>query len=41
MRPRIFGQEADILASRAGTTAGTERERRGPDKLGGLGADLT
>ncbi len=28
MRPQIFGQDADILASRAGTTAGTVRERR-------------
>ena len=25
MRPQIFGQDADILASRAGTTAGTVR----------------
>ncbi len=25
MRPQIFGQSADILASRAGTTAGTVR----------------
>ncbi len=28
MRPRIFGQDADILASCAGTTAGTVGERR-------------
>jgi hypothetical protein len=41
MRPRIFGQDANILASRAGTTAGTVRQRRRPYKLGGLGADLT
>ncbi len=33
MRPQIFGQDADILASRAGTTAGTVRERRRPYKL--------
>jgi hypothetical protein len=38
MRPQIFGQDADILASRAGTTAGTVRERCRPYKLGGLGA---
>jgi hypothetical protein len=38
MRPQIFGQDADILASRAGTTAGTVRERRRPYKLGGLSA---
>ncbi len=36
MRPQIFGQSEDILASRAGTTAGTVRERRCPYKLGGL-----
>ncbi len=41
MRQQIFGQDADILASRAGTTAGTVRERRRPYKLGGLGADFT
>jgi hypothetical protein len=41
MQPRIFGQDANILASRAGTTAGTVRQRRRPYKLGGLGADLT
>ncbi len=41
MQPQIFGQDADILASPAGTTAGTVRERRRPYKLGGLGADLT
>jgi hypothetical protein len=41
MRPRIVGQDANILASRAGTTAGTVRQRRRPYKLGGLGADLT
>ena len=41
MRPQIFGQDADILASRAGTTAGTVRERRRPYKLGGLGAHIT
>ncbi len=41
MRLQIFGQDADILASRAGTTAGTVRERRRPYKLGGLGADFT
>ncbi len=28
MWPQIFGQDADILAGRAGTTAGTVRERR-------------
>ncbi len=36
MRPQNFGQDADILASRAGTTAGTVRERCRPNKLGGL-----
>jgi hypothetical protein len=36
MRPQIFGQSADILTSRAGTTAVTVRERRRPYKLGGL-----
>jgi hypothetical protein len=41
MQQQIFGQDADILASRAGTTAGTVRERRRPYKLDGLGADLT
>ena len=30
MRQQIFGQSADILTSRAGTTAGTVRERRRP-----------
>ncbi len=41
-RPRIFGQDANILAGRAGTTAGTVRQRRHPAyKLGGLGADPT
>ena len=40
MRPQIFGQDADILASRAGTAAGTVRERRRPYKLGGLGAHM-
>ncbi len=39
--PRIFGQDPDILASLAGTTAGTIRERRRPYKLGGLDADFT
>ena len=41
MRPRIFGQDANILTGRAGTTAGTVRERRRPYKLGSLGADFT
>jgi len=41
MCPQIFGQDADILASRAGTTAGTVRERRRPYKLGGLSAQIT
>ena len=41
MRPRIFGQDANILAGRAGTTAGTVRQRRPPYKLGSLGADPT
>ncbi len=41
MQPQIFGQDANILASRASTTAGTVRQRRRPYKLGGLGADLT
>jgi hypothetical protein len=41
MRPQIFGQSADILASRAGTAAGTVRERRLPYKLGGLSAQIT
>ncbi len=40
-RPQIFGQSADILTSRAGTTAGTVRERRRPYKLGGLSAQVT
>ncbi len=39
--PRIFGQDANILAGRAGITAGTVRQRRRPYKLGGLGADPT
>jgi hypothetical protein len=39
LRLQIFGLEADILASGAGTTAGTVRQRRRPYKLGGLGAD--
>jgi hypothetical protein len=38
MRPQIFGQDADILASHAGTTGDTVQERRRPYKLGGLGA---
>ncbi len=37
----IFWQDANILASRAGTTAGTVRQRHRPYKLGGLGADPT
>ncbi len=41
MRPRIFGQDANILAGRAGTTAGTVRQRRRPYKLGSLGVDPT
>ena len=41
MRLQIFGQDADILAGRAGTTAGTVRERPRPYKLGGLGAQIT
>ena len=41
MRPQIFGQDADILASHAGTTAGTVGERRRPYKLGDLGAQIT
>ena len=41
MRPQIFGQSADILTSRAGTTAGTVRERRRPYKLDGLSAKVT
>ncbi len=32
---------ANILAGRAGTTAGTVRQRRRPYKLGGLRADPT
>ncbi len=36
----IIGQGANILAGRAGTTAGTVRQRRRPYKLGGLGAHL-
>jgi hypothetical protein len=40
-RPQIFGLKADILAGRAGTTAGTVRQRRRPYKLGSLGADPT
>ncbi len=38
-RPRTFGQDANILAGRAGTTAGTVRQRRRPYKMGGLRAD--
>jgi hypothetical protein len=38
---KIIGQDANILASRAGTTASTVRQRRRPYKLGGLGADRT
>ncbi len=41
MRPQIFGPGADILTSRAGTTAGTVRDRRRPYKLGGLSAQVT
>jgi hypothetical protein len=41
MRPQIFGQSADILTSRAGTTAGAVRERHRPYKLGGLSAQVT
>jgi hypothetical protein len=40
MRPQTFGQDADILVSRAGTTA-TVRERRRPYKLDSLDADFT
>ncbi len=40
-REQIFGQSADILTSRAGTTAGTVRERRRPYKLGGLSLQVT
>ncbi len=40
MRPQIFGPGADILTSRAGTTAGTVRERRRPYKLGALSAQV-
>ncbi len=40
-RAQIFGQSADILTSRAGTTAGTVRERRRPYKLGGLSLEVT
>ena len=36
-----IGQGANILAGRAGTTAGTVRQRRRPYKLGGLRADPT
>jgi hypothetical protein len=36
---RIFGQDANIWAGRAGTTASTVRQRRRPYKLGGLRAD--
>ncbi len=39
-RPQIFGQSADILTSRAGTTARTVRERRRPYKLGGLSVQV-
>jgi hypothetical protein len=38
---RIFGQDANILASRAGTTAGTVWQRRRPYKLGSLDVDPT
>ncbi len=38
-RPRTFGQGANILAGRAGTTAGTVRQRSRPYKVGGLRAD--
>ncbi len=38
-RPGTFGQGANILAGRAGTTAGTVRQRCRPYKLGGLRAD--
>ncbi len=41
MRPRIFEQDANILAGRAGTTAGTVWQRRRPYKLGSLGVDST
>jgi hypothetical protein len=41
MQPRTFGQDANILAGRAGTTAGTVQQRRRPYKLGSLGADPT
>jgi len=41
MCPQIFGQSADILTRRAGTTAGTVRERRRPYKLDGLSAKVT
>ncbi len=40
-RAQIFGQSADILISRAGTTAGTVRERCRPYKLGGLSLQVT
>ncbi len=38
-RPRTFGEGANILAGRAGTTAGTVWQWRRPYKLGGLRAD--
>ncbi len=41
MPSQIFGQSADILTCRAGTTAGTVWERRRPYKLGGLSAQVT
>jgi hypothetical protein len=40
-RPQIFGQDANIQAGRAGTTASTVRQTRRPCKLGSLGVDPT
>jgi hypothetical protein len=40
-RTQKIWQSAEILTSRAGTTAGTVRERRRPYKLGGLSAQVT
>ncbi len=40
-RTQIFVQGADILISRAGTSAGTVRERCRPYKLGGLSLQVT
>ncbi len=40
-RVQRFWQSADILTSRAGTTAGTVWERRRPYKLGGLSPQIT